>query len=198
MLPAEMAMVEKKKSQDTDLQYDRELRACRELFAKKFRDYGASWRVMRPTAVTDQIFIKAQRIRSIQELGEQLVNEGIHGEFVGIVNYGIMGLVQLEQGYTNNPEQMDREQMMKWYDDYAEKARALMQKKNHDYGEAWRSMRISSLTDIILQKVYRTKQIEDNRGTVSVSEGIDANYLDMINYALFALIRISEGQDEKA
>lgn len=190
-------MADKKKMQDTDLQYDRELRACRELFMKKFRDYGASWRVMRPTAVTDQIFIKAQRIRSIQELREQRVDEGIHGEFIGIVNYGIMGLVQLEQGYTNNPELMDREQMMKWYDDYAEKARTLMQKKNHDYGEAWRSMRVSSLTDIILQKVYRTKQIEDNRGNVSVSEGIDANYLDMINYALFALIRLSEGQDDK-
>ena len=189
-------MIDSKAQQDTNQQYDHELHACRDLFAKKFRDYGASWRVMRPKSMTDQISIKAQRIRTIQESDEQLVNEGIHGEFVGIVNYGIMGLIQLEKGYANSPEQMKTEQMMSWYDEYAEKARTLMQMKNHDYGEAWRSMRISSLTDIILQKVYRTKQIEDNRGNVSVSEGIDANYLDMINYALFALIRLSEGAAE--
>lgn len=176
------------------LPYDVVLRECRELFRKKFDDYGASWRVMRPTSITDQIFIKAQRIRSIQEQGEQLVDEGIRSEFVAIVNYGIMGLVQLDHSYTQDPE-TDHDKMMAWYDEYAGKARALMLRKNHDYGEAWRTMRISSLTDIILQKIFRTKQIEDNRGKVSVSEGIDANYLDMVNYALFALIRIDEGED---
>lgn len=177
------------------LPYDTVLKECRELFRKKFDDYGASWRVMRPASITDQIFIKAQRIRSIQEKGEHLVAEGIRCEFVAIVNYGIMGLVQLSEGYTSDPE-TDRDKMMTWYDEYAGRARELMLLKNHDYGEAWRAMRISSLTDIILQKIFRTKQIEDNRGKVSVSEGIDANYLDMVNYALFALIRIDEGEDE--
>ena len=177
---------------DTVLPYDTAFKECRDLFRKKFDDYGASWRVMRPSSITDQIFIKAQRIRSIQEQGEQLVDEGIRGEFVGIVNYGIMGLVQLEHGYAQEPED-DPRKMMEWYQEYADRAKALMLRKNHDYGEAWRSMRISSLTDIILQKVYRTKQIEDNRGKVSVSEGIDANYMDMVNYALFAIIRIDEG-----
>lgn len=179
---------------DTEKQYDAALGHCRELFLNKFRDYGASWRVMRPTAVTDQIFIKAQRIRSVQESGQNLVNESLRGEFVGIVNYGIMGLVQLEHGYNNTPNE-ERSELIAWYDSYAQKSRTLMLTKNHDYGEAWRSMRISSITDIILQKVFRTKQIEENRGEVSVSEGIDANYLDMINYALFALILISEGRD---
>ena len=182
------------KVMDTEQQYDEMLRECRALFGKKFKDYGASWRVMRPTAVTDQIFIKAQRIRSVQESGKNLVNESLKGEFIGIVNYGIMGLVQLEHSYNTTPNE-EREELMEWYDTYAGKSRALMLNKNHDYGEAWRSMRISSITDIILQKVFRTKQIEDNRGEVSVSEGIDANYLDMINYALFALILISEGVD---
>lgn len=182
------------KSHDTEHQYDEVLNTCRTLFGKKFKDYGASWRVMRPSAVTDQIFIKAQRIRSVQESGKNLVNESLKGEFIGIVNYGIMGLVQLEHGYNNTPNE-DREELMSWYDTYAGRSRQLMLAKNHDYGEAWRSMRISSITDIILQKVFRTKQIEDNRGEVSVSEGIDANYLDMINYAIFALILISEGID---
>ncbi|MDN4754258.1 DUF1599 domain-containing protein [Porphyromonadaceae bacterium W3.11] len=182
------------KSHDTEHQYDEVLNTCRTLFGKKFKDYGASWRVMRPSAVTDQIFIKAQRIRSVQESGKNLVNESLKGEFIGIVNYGIMGLVQLEHSYNNTPNE-DREELMSWYDTYAGRSRQLMLAKNHDYGEAWRSMRISSITDIILQKVFRTKQIEDNRGEVSVSEGIDANYLDMINYAIFALILISEGID---
>lgn len=188
-------MAELHQSPDTAAQYDKVLAEALHLFEKKFRDYGASWRVMRPTAVTDQIFIKAQRIRSIQEKGESLVDEGIRGEFIAIVNYGIMGLVQLEHGYSNNPEQ-EHQTLIKWYQEYAAKARRLMLSKNHDYGEAWRSMRLSSLTDIILQKVYRTKQIEDNRGVVSVSEGIDANYLDMINYAAFAVIRLDEGAPE--
>lgn len=188
-------MNEQTKSPDTAAQYDKVLAECKALFQKKFDDYGASWRVMRPTAVTDQIYIKAQRIRSIQEKGQSLVNEGIRCEFIAIVNYGIMGLVQLEHGYSNAPEQ-DHQTLLKWYNEYVAKARRLMLSKNHDYGEAWRSMRISSLTDIILQKIYRTKQIEDNRGAVSVSEGIDANYLDMINYAAFAVIRLDEGAAE--
>lgn len=187
-------MDSKQKQHDTEQQYDEMLRECRTLFGKKFKDYGASWRVMRPSAVTDQIFIKAQRIRSVQESGKNLVNESLRGEFIGIVNYGIMGLVQLEHSYNTTPNE-DREELMAWYDTYAGKSRELMLTKNHDYGEAWRSMRISSITDIILQKVFRTKQIEDNRGEVSVSEGIDANYIDMVNYALFALILISEGVD---
>lgn len=179
---------------DTEKQYDAILGRCRELFLNKFKDYGASWRVMRPTAITDQIFIKAQRIRSVQESGQNLVNESLRGEFIGIVNYGIMGLVQLDHGYNNTPNE-ERAELLAWYDTYAQMSRNLMLTKNHDYGEAWRSMRISSITDIILQKVFRTKQIEENRGEVSVSEGIDANYLDMINYALFALILIEEGCD---
>lgn len=164
------------------------------LFANKFKDYGASWRVMRPTAITDQIFIKAQRIRSVQEKGENMVGEALKNEFIAIVNYAIMGMVQLEKGYTNLPEE-DKEILLMWYDEYSNRSKQLMFSKNHDYGEAWRSMRISSITDIILQKIFRTKQIEDNQGATKVSEGIDANYLDMINYAIFALIKISEGAD---
>lgn len=187
-------MTEYKKTEE---QFESVLKECRELFALKFKDYGASWRVMRPTAITDQIYIKAQRIRSVQEKGETKVGEGLKGEFIGIVNYAIMGLVQLEHGYADKPEE-DKDVLMNWYDGYAGQARNLMFSKNHDYGEAWRSMRISSITDIILQKVFRTKQIEDNRGAVSVSEGIDANYMDMVNYSIFALIKIGEGCDAMA
>lgn len=179
---------------ETSVQYDNVLRECRTLFLRKFDDYGASWRVMRPSAVTDQILIKAQRIRSIQEQGEQQVEDGIRSEFVGILNYSLMGLVQLEHGYADDSN-VDRQLLIDWYDANAGRARELMLRKNHDYGEAWRSMRISSITDIILQKIFRTKQIEDHCGQVSVSEGIDANYLDMCNYAAFALIRIDEGTD---
>lgn len=179
---------------DTACQYDAVLKECRGLFLRKFDDYGASWRVMRPSAVTDQILIKAQRIRSIQELGVQRVEDGIRGEFVGIFNYSLMGMVQLEHGYADD-SRVDPQLLLSWYDSYAKRAKDLMLDKNHDYGEAWRSMRISSITDIVLQKIFRTKQIEDHRGEVSVSEGIDANYLDMCNYAAFAIIRIDEGTD---
>ncbi len=175
-------------------QYDEALDKCRTLFLNKFKDYGASWRVMRPTAITDQIYIKVQRIRSVQEAGVNKVGENLVNEFIGVVNYALMGMVQLERGYTDSPERSD-EQLVAWYDAYAKQARELMFSKNHDYGEAWRSMRISSITDILLQKVFRTKQIEDNQGAVKVSEGIDANYLDMVNYAIFSLIKIGEGCD---
>lgn len=180
--------------QRTEEQYDAVLSDCRSLFAYKFKDYGASWRVMRPTAITDQIYIKAQRIRSVQQKRENKVGEALRNEFVGIVNYAIMGLVQLKKGYSDMPTE-SQETLLQWYDEYANLAKELMASKNHDYGEAWRSMRVSSITDIILQKIFRTKQIEDNQGATKVSEGIDANYLDMLNYAVFALIKISEGSD---
>lgn len=179
---------------NTEDQFQTVISECRSLFANKFKDYGASWRVMRPTSITDQIFIKAQRIRSVQEKGQNKVGESLSNEFIGIVNYAIMGLIQLDEGYTTRPSE-DQSTLLSWYDLYAKRAKELMFSKNHDYGEAWRSMRVSSITDIILQKVFRTKQIENNQGTTKVSEGIDANYLDMINYAVFALIKISEGSN---
>ena len=178
----------------TDRQYAEVMSECRDLFVRKFRDYGASWRVMRPSSITDQIFIKINRIRTIQEKGMQMVDDDIRSEFIGIVNYGIMGMVQLERGYTVSPEE-DIPALEEWYDHYATEAKELMKSKNHDYDEAWRSMRISSLADLILQKVYRTKQIEDNQGKTLVSEGIGANYLDMVNYSVFALIRLSEEEE---
>ncbi|MDD7438097.1 MAG: DUF1599 domain-containing protein [Bacteroidales bacterium] len=178
----------------TEEQFGNIIAECRLLFTQKFKDYGASWRVMRPTAITDQISIKAKRIRSVQVKGENKVGESLKNEFIAIVNYAIMGMVQLEKGYTDAPEE-EKEVLLSWYDEYAERSKQLMFSKNHDYGEAWRSMRISSITDIILQKIFRTKQIEDNQGSTKVSEGIDANYLDMLNYAIFALIKISEGED---
>lgn len=178
----------------TEEQFGNIIAECRLLFTQKFKDYGASWRVMRPTAITDQISIKAKRIRSVQVKGENKVGESLKNEFIAIVNYAIMGMVQLEKGYTDAPEE-EKKVLLSWYDEYAERSKQLMFSKNHDYGEAWRSMRISSITDIILQKIFRTKQIEDNQGSTKVSEGIDANYLDMLNYAIFALIKISEGED---
>jgi hypothetical protein len=164
---------------------------CRELFAKKLHDYGAAWRIMRPSSVTDQIFIKANRIRSIEVKGVTMVNEGIEPEFMGIINYGIIGLIQLELGYAEK-EDITEQRALELYDGYAQKALALMLAKNHDYDEAWRSMRISSYTDLILMKIYRTKQIEALQGHTLVSEGIDANYMDMINYSVFGLIQLSE------
>lgn len=164
---------------------------CRELFAKKLHDYGAAWRIMRPTSVTDQILIKANRIRSLEVKGVSLVGEGIYPEFQAIVNYGIVGLVQLELGYAEK-EDVSESEALALYDKYADVALKLMLKKNHDYDEAWRSMRISSYTDLILMKIYRTKQIEGNDGHTLVSEGVDANYLDMINYSVFGLIKMEE------
>lgn len=168
--------------------------SCRELFAKKLHDYGSAWRIMRPVSVTDQIFIKANRIRSLETKGVSLVGEGIRPEFVGIVNYGIIGLIQLELGYAERDD-MTPEQALAHYDRWAKQTLELMLKKNHDYDEAWRGMRISSYTDLILMKIYRTKQIEGLDGKTLVSEGIDANYMDMINYSVFGLIKLDFGEE---
>lgn len=176
---------------DTVAQFDAALSMCRDLFAKKLKDYGASWRIMRPQSLTDQIYIKANRIRSLETKKESKVNEGILPEFIGIVNYGVIGLIQLELGYAET-EDMTAEEALAIYDKHVKKARELMLAKNHDYDEAWRLMRVQSYTDIILQKIFRTKQIEDNQGRTLVSEGIDANYQDMINYSVFAIIKLTQ------
>ncbi|MBN2636774.1 MAG: DUF1599 domain-containing protein [Prolixibacteraceae bacterium] len=177
-------------------QYNAVISICRNIFEKKMQDYSTAWRILRPKSITDQIYIKAQRIRSIEEKGVSKVDEGIRPEFIGIINYAIMGLIQLELGTSS--EEMPTEKTMSLYDNYFEKARTLMENKNHDYGEAWRNMRLSSYTDLILMKLMRTKQIEDNKGVTIMSEGIDANYLDMINYAVFAMIKIEfENEEEK-
>ena len=178
---------------DTTQQFEQVMASCRELFAKKLHDYGAAWRIMRPVSVTDQIFIKANRIRSLETKGVSLVGEGIRPEFVAIVNYGIIGLIQLELGYAERDD-MTPEQALCHYDRWANQTLELMLKKNHDYDEAWRGMRISSYTDLILMKLYRTKQIEGLDGKTLVSEGIDANYMDMINYAVFGLIKLDFGE----
>ena len=175
---------------DTSKEYDIVIGNCRDIFMKKMQDYGTAWRILRPTSLTDQIFIKANRIRSIEEKGVSKVNEGIVPEFIGIINYSIMGLIQLELG--RGEDIPDNHQMIAdLYDKYFQKAKELMLAKNHDYGEAWRNMRISSYTDLILMKINRTKQIEDHAGATLISEGIDANYNDMINYSVFALIRLT-------
>ncbi len=173
----------------TNNQYDQVKALCLDVFEKKMKDYGTAWRVLRPPSLTDQIFIKAQRIRSLQSKGKQKILEGITPEFIGIVNYAIVGLIQLEYGHTDQPDFSHQKAKERWQH-YFETARNLMQDKNHDYSEAWREMRVSSLADIILMKILRTKQIEDNQGKTFISEGIDANYLDMINYAVFALIKL--------
>ena len=178
---------------DTKQQFEHVIAICRDLFAKKLHDYGAAWRIMRPSSVTDQIFIKANRIRSIEIKGVTLVNEGIRPEFIAIVNYGIIGLIQLEQGYAETDD-MTEQQALEQYDKHAKAALELMLAKNHDYDEAWRSLRITSYTDLILMKIYRTKQIETLSGNTLVSEGIDANYMDMINYSVFALIKLEFGE----
>ena len=172
----------------TNQQYDQVISICRNIFSKKMTDYGTAWHILRPASLTDQIYIKAQRIRSIEEKGISKVDEGIKSEFIGIVNYAIMGLIQLELGPSE--DELDKDETLVMYDRWFNTAKTLMQDKNHDYGEAWRNMRISSYTDLILMKLKRTKQIEDNQGKTIISEGIDANYLDMINYAVFALIKI--------
>lgn len=178
---------------DTKQQFEHVIALCRDLFAKKLHDYGAAWRIMRPSSVTDQIFIKANRIRSLEIKGVSLVGEGIRPEFMAIVNYGIIGLIQLELGYVETDD-MTEETALAFYDKYAKEALELMLAKNHDYDEAWRSMRITSYTDLILMKLYRTKQIEALNGETLVSEGIDANYMDMINYSVFGLIKLEFGE----
>jgi hypothetical protein len=172
---------------DTSREYDSVVAVCRTLFANKMTDYGSAWRILRLPSLTDQIFIKAQRIRSLQENHIRKVNEDETGEFIGIINYSIMALIQLELGVASQPD-LPREKGIALYDSKISLTKELMLAKNHDYGEAWRDMRVSSLTDLILQKILRVKQIEDNKGKTLVSEGIDANYQDMINYAIFALI----------
>lgn len=173
---------------DTNRQFERVLAVCRELFSKKLYDYGASWRIMRPESLTDQIFIKAKRIRTLETGADNLVGEDIPSELIGIVNYGIIALVQLELGYADFCD-IAPDKAMALYDEKAQETLELMKKKNHDYNEAWRGMRTSSYTDLILTKIWRTKQIEELKGETKVSEGVDANYMDMINYAVFGLIK---------
>lgn len=176
--------------QETSKQYDAVIATCKNLFVKKMSDYGCAWRILRLPSLTDQIFIKAQRIRSLQQNTVRKVNEGEESEFIGIINYSIMALIQLEKGVVDQPD-LSNEEAIELYEKHISITKKLMEDKNHDYGEAWRDMRVSSLTDLILQKLLRVKQIEDNKGKTLVSEGIDANYQDMINYAVFAMIHLS-------
>ncbi len=177
---------------DTNKQYDEVIAFCKDIFCKKAVDYGTAWRILRLPSLTDQIYIKANRIRSIQEKGDARVAEGIIPEFVGIVNYSAMALIQLEVGVADAPEEMVMapEKSLEMYEKFLMNAKNLMMNKNHDYDEAWRQMRISSITDIILMKIYRIKSIEDHKGNTIISEGLDANYYDIINYAMFCLIRL--------
>ena len=179
----------------TNQQFKTEFGKCRELFVKKLHDYGPAWRILRPSSVTDQILIKANRIRSIEIKKEALVNEGVYEEFQGIINYGIIALIQLKLGFAEKAD-ISVEEVIKLYDVFALQVLELMKRKNHDYDEAWRAMRISSYTDLILMKIYRTKEIESNDGVTLVSEGVDANYMDMINYSVFALIKMDEQNGE--
>jgi len=176
----------------TSAQYDQVIDECREVFLNKMKDYGSAWRILRTSSLTDQIYIKANRIRSIQEKGTSKVDEGIKPEFIGIVNYSVMALIQLELGVDEELE-MDSGKALNLFNTHFLNAKNLMMDKNHDYDEAWRNMRVSSLTDIILMKLLRVKQIEDNEGKTTVSEGVDANYNDIINYSVFALIKLNEG-----
>jgi len=176
---------------DTSKQFDTIISSCRSLFINKMKDYGSAWRILRLPSLTDQIFIKTQRIRGLQQNTEQKVDEGEASEFIGIINYSLMALIQLEKGVVEQPD-LKLEEAVKEYDKHVAETKQLMMDKNHDYGEAWRDMRVSSLTDLILQKLLRVKQIENNQGKTLVSEGIDANYQDMINYAVFALILLEE------
>lgn len=176
---------------NTSKEFDAVIEQCKSLFCAKMKDYGAAWRILRTSSLTDQIYIKANRIRNIQMVGEQKISDSITNEFIGIVNYSVMALIQLEKGTT---EIIDHnfDDLVAEYDKYVSQSKDLMMNKNHDYGEAWRNMRISSIDDIILMKLLRVKQIEDNGGKTSVSEGLAANYYDIINYAVFALIQIFE------
>ncbi|MBC35729.1 MAG: hypothetical protein CL663_06800 [Bacteroidetes bacterium] len=176
----------------TSKQFDTAITSCKEIFMTKKKDYGTAWRILRTRSLTDQIYIKAKRIRSIDELGSQKIEEGVKPEFIGIINYSIMALIQLELGIADKDTETILPNAEELYDKYAQVAKELMEDKNHDYGEAWRNMRISSLTDIILMKLLRVKQIEDNDGKTEISEGLDANYLDILNYSIFALIKLEE------
>ncbi|MEE2931028.1 MAG: DUF1599 domain-containing protein [Bacteroidota bacterium] len=176
--------------QHTVVKYNSIIKNCEEIFGNKLKDYGTAWRILRISSLTDQIFIKAQRIRSIEQKRVSKVNEGVVNEFKGIVNYAIIGLIQLDLGISEEGEEIDYDMVMSLFRKHANIAKELMMAKNHDYGEAWKDMRISSLTDLILQKILRVKQIENNSGATLISEGIDANYLDMLNYGVFALIKL--------
>jgi hypothetical protein len=176
---------------NTSNQYDSVVEQCKNLFTKKMSDYGSAWRILRLPSLTDQIFIKAQRIRQLQENDIRKVDEGEKSEFIGIINYSVMALIQLELGVVENPD-LSSDEATELYNKHMTITKELMENKNHDYGEAWRDMRVSSLTDLIIQKLLRVKQIEDNKGKTLVSEGIDANYQDMINYAVFAMIHLNE------
>jgi len=178
---------------NTSQEYDKVIAICRQLYINKMKDYGSAWRILRLPSLTDQIFIKAQRIRSLQQNDIRKVDEDESGEFIGIINYSIMALIQLDLGVVEQPD-LDLAKATELYDVKVALTKSLMEAKNHDYGEAWREMRVSSLTDLILQKLLRVKQIEDNQGKTIVSEGIDANYQDMINYSVFALILMKFGQ----
>ena len=179
------------KHSNTEEQFKNVMKECRELFNKKLHDYGASWRLLRPESLTDQLLIKAKRIPSLEIKKKSLVGEGIRPEFIGLINYGIIGLIQLEHGFVDAVD-MTTEEALSLYDKYAKAALELMLKKNHDYDEVWRAMRVSSYTDFILTKLVRIKEIEDINGQTLVSEGIDANYMDIINYAVFGVIKLTE------
>ena len=179
------------KFEKTNAQFEAAIAECRDIFSKKLHDYGASWRILRPSSLTDQLFIKAKRIRSLEIKQESLVGEGIRPEFMALINYGIVGLIQLEKGFADCVD-MNNDEAMVLYDHYTREALELMKRKNHDYDEAWRDMRVSSYTDLILTKIERIKEIEDLGGATLVSEGIDANYMDIINYAVFGLIKLEK------
>lgn len=181
-------------SNKTATQYDVVIDMCRDIFVKKNADYGTAWRILRTSSLTDQLFIKANRIRTLQSVAQQKVNEGISPEFIGIVNYCVLALIQLEL-HDDDRLELGSEEATKLYDKYVKNSKRLMLDKNHDYGEAWRDMRVSSLCDLILMKILRVKQIEDNQGQTLVSEGLDANYYDMLNYAVFALIKLEVEQN---
>ena len=175
---------------NTTEEFKAAMKSCRDIFQKKLYDYKPSWRMLRPASLTDQLFIKAKRIRTLEVTGESLVGEGILPEFMALINYGIIGLIQLEKGYADKVD-ISNDEAMALYDEYAGKCVDLMLKKNHDYGEAWRDMRVSSYTDLILTKLERIKEIEDKNGVTTVSEGIDSNYMDIINYSVFGVIQLS-------
>lgn len=178
----------------TSIQFDSAIEVCKSIFVTKMKDYGTAWRILRTPSLTDQIYIKANRIRSIESIGTHKVDEGVKPEFIGIINYSVMALIQLELGVDDKNIELPIGQAEALYDKYVAEAKSLMEDKNHDYGEAWRNMRISSLTDIILMKLLRIKQIEDNDGKTEISEGPDANYFDIFNYSVFALIKLMESE----
>lgn len=177
--------------QETNREFEEAIARCRDIFAKKLHDYGASWRILRPSSLTDQLFIKAKRIRSIETKGHAMIDEGILPEFIALINYGIVGLIQIERGYVDTID-MTPDEAIQLYDNHAKSLLELMKRKNHDYDEAWRDMRVSSFTDIILTKLQRIKEIENLDGHTLVSEGVDSNYMDIANYAVFGVIKLTE------